>query len=47
MTKDEYALLWANGASFGDVYDLMKADLEAELLESWSDLAEAANEDED
>jgi hypothetical protein len=29
-TRADYALLWANGASFGEVYDLMKEDLRAE-----------------
>lgn len=28
--KSDYALLWANGASFGEVYDLMKEDLRDE-----------------
>ena len=26
--KGEYALLWANGKSFGEIFDLMKADIE-------------------
>ena len=30
-TKADYALLWANGMSFAEVYDLMKADIEAEI----------------
>lgn len=30
-TKADYALLWANGTSFAEVYDLMKADIEAEI----------------
>lgn len=25
--KSEYALLWANGASFGEIYDLIRADI--------------------
>lgn len=25
--KSEYALLWANGASFGEIYDLMRVDI--------------------
>jgi hypothetical protein len=29
-TKADYALLWANGMTFAEVYDLMKADIEAE-----------------
>lgn len=29
-SKGDYALLWANGMTFGEVYDLMKADLRAE-----------------
>jgi hypothetical protein len=26
-SKSDYALLWANGMTFGEVYDLMKADI--------------------
>ena len=26
-TKAEYALLWANGASFGEIWDLMDAEI--------------------
>ena len=29
--KADYALLWANGMTFAEVYDLMKADIEAEI----------------
>jgi len=32
-TKADYALLWANGMTFAEVYDLMKADIEAEVDE--------------
>lgn len=31
-TKADYALLWANGMTFAEVYDLMKADIEAEIM---------------
>lgn len=34
-TKADYALLWANGMSFAEVYDLMKADIEAEIEKGW------------
>jgi hypothetical protein len=27
MDKAGYALLWANGASFSEIYDLMEADI--------------------
>lgn len=30
-TRGDYALLWANGMTFGQVYDLMKADIETEV----------------
>lgn len=33
--KSEYALLWANGMSFADLFDLMKADIEAEEAAAW------------
>lgn len=29
--KEDYALLWANGMTFSEVYDLMKADIETEI----------------
>lgn len=28
-TKADYALLWANGMTFGEIYDLMAADIHA------------------
>jgi len=34
-TKSDYALLWANGMTFGEVYDLMKEDIEAEIGKGW------------
>lgn len=30
-SKSDYALLWANGMTFGEVYDLMKADIKVEV----------------
>lgn len=30
-SKSDYALIWANGASFSEVYDLMKADIDEEI----------------
>lgn len=36
MTRREvgdYALLWANGKSFREIYELMKADIQVETLE--------------
>lgn len=31
-TKAEYALLWANGKTFGEIYDLMEAEIRAEYV---------------
>lgn len=31
-TKGDYALLYANGMRFSDVYDLMRADIIEELM---------------
>lgn len=31
IDKSKYALIWANGASFAEVFDLMKAEIIAEL----------------
>lgn len=42
MTKGEYALLWANGASFSEIYDLMEADIYKQWL-----AIDADEEDED
>jgi len=46
MSKADYALLWANGATFGEVYDLMEADIlarwgppEPPTLEEWDGTA--------
>lgn len=30
-SKSDYALLWANGASFSDIYDMIKSDAVEEL----------------
>lgn len=30
--KSEYAILWANGMTFAEVYDLMAADIALDLL---------------
>ena len=42
-SKSEYALLWANGRTFGEIFDLMKEELEADLtnprLEEWDGTA--------
>ena len=40
--KSEYALLWANGMSFSEIYDLM----ETEICEPWKP-ADTDEEDED
>lgn len=29
IDKSKYALIWANGATFAEVFDLMKAEIEA------------------
>ena len=31
-SKAEYALLWANGASFGEIYDLMAEEIRREYV---------------
>lgn len=42
MTKrDDYALLWANGMTFAEVYDLMKADIEAEIAKGYDTKCES------
>jgi hypothetical protein len=39
--KSEYALLWANGMSFSEIYDLM----EAEICEPWQAADTEGDED--
>lgn len=34
-TKADYALLWANGMSFAELYELMKKDIEDEIDKGW------------
>lgn len=29
--KNEYALLWANGMKFGEIFDLMKSEIELDV----------------
>lgn len=30
-SKNEYALLWANGMKFGEIFDLMKSEIELDV----------------
>jgi hypothetical protein len=45
--KADYALLWANGMTFAEVYDLMKADIEAEIEKGYDTAHEGCCNGED
>ena len=45
-TKADYALLWANGMTFAEVYALMKADIEAEIEKGYGPAHEGCCDDE-
>lgn len=47
--KSDYALMWANGKTFGEIYDLMEADIRSganwdgtakKILVGWGDLTD-------